>query len=136
MLKSCTSCSKRIAGSFSSSPFWSIAFIYGHMKSKSIPVCNLLKMVHNIYRVFRSGMCFSRWLKKTEIRNLHNKTRLLYYRNSPPFHFIAINLIKICHKSSKFQNSWKIGEKIYQIFFLQNQFFGENLSFWNHINIF
>ena len=74
-------------------------------------------------------MCFSRWLKMTEIRNLHNKTRLLYYRNSPPFHFIAIDLIKTCHKSSKFQNSWKIGEKIYQIFFFKINFLVKTFHF-------
>ena len=53
-----------------------------------------------IYRVFRSAMSFSRWLKMTEKRNLHNKTRLLYYQNHPPFQFIAIDFIKIFNKCS------------------------------------
>ena len=81
-------------------------------------------------------MSFSRQLKMPEKRNLHNKTRLFYYQYIPPFRFIANNFIKICHKCSKFQNSWKIVTKIYQFFFLQNQFFNENLLFWSHINIF
>ena len=67
-----------------------------------------------LYRVFRSGMSFSRWLKMTEKRNLHNKTRLLYYQNLPPFHFIAKNPIKIFNKCSKLDQCgitgfcWKI----------------------------
>ena len=54
-------------------------------------------------------MTFLKRLKMTQKRNLHNKTRLPYYQNSPPFHFIAIDFIKICHKSSKFQKIGKIG---------------------------
>ena len=88
------------------------------------------------YRVSQNRMSFSRQLKMPEKRNLHNKTRLFYYQYIPPFRFIANNFIKICHKGSKFQNSWKIVTKIYQFFFLQNQFFNENLLFWSHINIF
>ena len=89
-----------------------------------------------IYRVSQNWMSFSRQLKMPEKRNLHNKTRLFYYQYIPPFRFVANYFIKICHKCSKFQNSWKIVTKIYQIFFLQNQFFNENLLFWSHINIF
>ena len=36
----------------------------------------------------------------TEKQNLHNKTRLLYYQDHPPFHFIAINFLKIFNKCS------------------------------------
>ena len=56
------------------------------------------------YRVFRSGMCFSRCLKMTEKRNLHYKTRLFCYQNLPPFHFIAINPVKIFNKCSNLTN--------------------------------
>ena len=67
----------------------------------------ILKFFHqNIpyYRVFRSGMCFSRCLKMTEKRNLHYKTRLFCYQNLPPFHFIAINPVKIFNKCSNLTN--------------------------------
>ena len=63
------------------------------------------KSKHKItYRVFRSGMCFSRCLKMTEKRNLHYKTRLFCYQNLPPFHFIAINPVKIFNKCSNLTN--------------------------------
>ena len=99
----------------------------------------LLRM--SLYRVFRSGMCFSRWLKMTQKRNLHFKTRLLYYQNSPPFHFIAINFIKICHKCSKFQKNWKMMKKIYQFFlfkiiFLMKTFYSEVISTYFEKKIF
>ena len=57
-----------------------------------------------LYRVFRSGMCFSRCLKMTEKRNLHYKTRLFCYQNLPPFHFIAINPVKFFNKCSNLTN--------------------------------
>ena len=98
--------------------------------------CELGFFRNKEYRVFRSRMSFSRWLKMTENRNLHNKTRLLYYQDHPQFHFIAINFIKIYHKCSKSQKSWKMVTKIYQIFFLQNHFLNQNIAFRCHINIF
>ena len=49
-------------------------------------------------------MSFSRWFKITEKLNLHYKTRLLYYQDLPPFHFIAINPEKIFNKCSNLTN--------------------------------
>ena len=66
------------------------------------------------YRVFRSRMSFSRWFKITEKLNLHYKTRLLYYQDLPPFHFIAINPKKIVQQVLKLDQfgitrfCWKI----------------------------
>ena len=83
----------------------------------------LAQMVRRYYRVFRSRMSFSSCLKMTENRNLHNKTRLHFYQNSPPFYSIAINFIKICHKCSKFHKIWKNGDKNLSNFFSSKLFF-------------
>ena len=96
-----------------------------HVPIKFFPFCSSAKKIgKSSYRVFRSRMSFSRWLKMTEKRNLHNKSRLLYYQNSPPFHFIAIYFLKICHKSSKFQEKLKNWLKNLSIFF------SSKLIFW------
>ena len=79
--------------------------------------------IFTTYRVFRSRMSFSSCLKMTENRNLHNKTRLQFNQNSPPFHSLAINFIKICHKCSKFHKIWKKGDKNLSNFFSSKLFF-------------
>ena len=52
------------------------------------------------YRVFRSLMCFSIWLKMTEKLNLHNKTPWFYFHNVSPFYFIANISIKFFKNGS------------------------------------
>ena len=106
--------------------------LWAHRPSK--PTIGFLEMLTPMWGFV--CLLLRRHVKMTEIQIAHNKIRLLYYLNSPPFHFIAINFIKIYHKCSKSQKSWKMVTKIYQIFFLQNHFLNQNILFRCHINIF
>ena len=69
----------------SSLPIWQlkkkIEKIHVLSHPKSILIYAQIPKIKLIYRVFRSQRWYSRWLRITENRNLHNKTRLLFYQN-------------------------------------------------------